>query len=150
MKGLPLTYNKDMQEDKEPLFDAVDTVEKSLVVMTRLLKEISFNKERMMQAVDEGYLVATDLADYLVRKGVTFRRAHEIVGKMVLHALDHKKELRQLTLKEMKGFSGQIEKDVYGWLDPLSCIDRRNLPGGTGSSTVKRALARARKEIGSK
>ena len=104
MKGLPLTYNKDMQEDKEPLFDAVDTVEQCLVVMTRLLKEISFNKERMRQAVDEGYLVATDLADYLVRKGVTFRQAHEIVGKMVLYALDHKKELRHLTLKEMKAF----------------------------------------------
>jgi argininosuccinate lyase len=150
MKGLPLTYNKDMQEDKEPLFDAVDTVEQSLVVMTRLLKEISFNKRRMREAADEGYLVATDLADYLVRKGVTFRQAHEIVGKMVLYALDHHKELRQLTLKEMKGFSGQIAKDVYGWLDPLSCIDRRNLPGGTGSASVKRALSKARKEIGSK
>ena len=150
MKGLPLTYNKDMQEDKEPLFDAVDTAEQSLVVMTRLLKEISFNKERMRQAVDEGYLVATDLADYLVRKGVTFRRAHEIVGKMVLYAMDHGKELRQLTLKEMKGFFGDIGKDVYEWLDPLSCINRRNLPGGTGSGAVKRALVKARKEIGSK
>jgi len=150
MKGLPLTYNKDMQEDKEPLFDTVDTVEQSLVVMTRLLKEISFNKERMMQAADEGYLVATDLADYLVRKGATFRQAHDIVGKMVLYALGRKKELRQLTLTEMKGFSKQIGKDVYGWLDPLSCIDRRDLPGGTGSGSVKRALSKARKEIGSK
>jgi len=150
MKGLPLTYNKDMQEDKEPLFDAVDTVDQSLVVMTRLLKEISFNKERMRKAVDEGYLVATDLADYLVRKGVTFRQAHEIVGKMVLYALDRAKERKQLTLKEMKGFCEEIRKDVYGWLDPLSCIDRRNLPGGTGSDSVKRALSKARKEIGSK
>ena len=150
MKGLPLTYNKDMQEDKEPLFDAVDTVEQILVVTTRLLKELSFNKGRMMQAVDEGYLVATDLADYLVRKGVTFRQAHEIVGKMVLYALEHKKELRQLTLKEMKGFSGKIGKDVYGWLDPRSCIDRRDLPGGTGSGSVTRALRKARREIGTK
>jgi len=150
MKGLPLTYNKDMQEDKEPLFDAADTVEQSLVVMTRLLGGISFNKKRMREAVDQGYLVATDLADYLVGKGVTFRQAHEIVGKMVLYALDHEKELRQLTLKEMKGFSGRIEKDVYGWLDPLSCIDRRNLPGGTGSASVKRALSKARKEVGAR
>jgi len=150
MKGLPLSYNKDMQEDKEPLFDTVDTVEQSLIVMTRLLKEMSFNKERMREAVDQGYLVATDLADYLVRKGVTFRQAHEVVGKMVLYALGYKKELRQLTLKEMKGFCKPIEKDVYGWLDPLSCIDRRNLPGGTGSATVKRAISKARKEIGSK
>ncbi len=150
MKGLPLAYNKDMQEDKEPLFDVVDTVEQSLVVMTRLLGELSFNKERMKKAVDEGYLVATDLADYLVRKGVTFRQAHEIVGKMVLYALDCRKELKQLTLKEMKGFYGDIGKEVYDWLDPLSCIDRRNLPGGTGSGSVKRALAKARKEIGSR
>jgi len=150
MKGLPLSYNKDMQEDKEPLFDTVDTVEQSLIVMTRLLKEMSFNRERMREAVDQGYLVATDLADYLVRKGVTFRQAHEVVGKMVLYALGRKKELRQLTLKEMKGFCKPIEKDVYGWLDPLSCIDRRNLPGGTGSATVKRAISKARKEIGSK
>ncbi len=150
MKGLPLTYNKDLQEDKEPLFDTVDTVEHSLDVMTRLLNEISFNAQRMSKAVDEGYLVATDLADYLVRKGVTFRRAHEIVGKMVLYALEHKKELRHLTLKEMKGFSGQIEKDVDGWLNPLSCINRRDLPGGTGSGSVKKALSKARKEIGTK
>ncbi|HYQ61610.1 MAG TPA: argininosuccinate lyase [Desulfatiglandales bacterium] len=150
MKGLPLTYNKDMQEDKEPLFDAVDTVEQCLIVMTRLLKEISFNKKRMREAVDQGYLVATDLADYLVRKGVTFRQAHEVVGKMVLYALDQKKELGQLTLAEMRGFSSHIKKDVYGWLDPPSCIDRRNLPGGTGRDSVKRALSRARKEIGSK
>jgi len=150
MKGLPLSYNKDMQEDKEPLFDTVDTVEQSLIVMTRLLKEMSFNRERMREAVDQGYLVATDLADYLVRKGVTFRQAHEVVGKMVLYALGRKKELRQLTLKEMKGFCKPIEKDVYGWLDPLSCIDRRNLPGGTGSASVKRAISKARKEIESK
>jgi argininosuccinate lyase len=148
MKGLPLAYNKDMQEDKEPLFDTVDTVEQSLVVMARLLKEISFNRERMKEAVDQGYLVATDLADYLVRKGVTFRRAHEIVGRMVLYALDHRKELRELSLEEMRGFSQQIGKEVYGWLDPLSCIDRRNLPGGTGSRSVKRALSKARKELG--
>jgi argininosuccinate lyase len=104
----------------------------------------------MKEAVDQGYLVATDLADYLVRKGVTFRRAHEIVGRMVLYALDHRKELRELSLKEMRGFSQQIGKDVYGWLDPLSCIDRRNLPGGTGSRSVKRALSKARKELGTK
>jgi argininosuccinate lyase len=118
--------------------------------MARLLKELSFNKKRMREAVDQGYLAATDLADYLVRKGVTFRQAHEVVGKMVLYALDQKKELGQLTLTEIKGFSKHIEKDVYGWLDPFSCIDRRNLPGGTGSASVKRALSRARKEIGPK
>jgi argininosuccinate lyase len=147
MKGLPLTYNKDMQEDKESLFDTVDTVEPSLIVISRLLKEISFNEETMKKASDEGYLVATDLADYLVGKGITFRKAHEAVGKMVLFAMDQNKELIQLTLEEMKKFSRQIEKDVYNWLDPASCLNRRNLPGGTGPEMVKKSLERAREEI---
>ena len=150
MKGLPLSYNKDMQEDKEGLFDAVDTVELCLVVMSRLLRNLSFNREAMRKAVDEGYLVATDLADYLVTRGMTFRQAHEVVGKMVLYALDQNKELGELTLKEMRKFSQKIEKDVYGWLDPLSCIDRRNLIGGTGRKAVKKALAKARKEMKSR
>jgi argininosuccinate lyase len=150
MKGLPLTYNKDMQEDKEPLFDTVDTVEQCLVVMTRLLKEIAFNNGRMRETVDQGYLTATDLADYLVGKGVTFRQAHEIVGRMVLYALERKVELNRLTLEEMKGFCRAIERDVYPWLDPLACINRRNLAGGTGSASVKRAISKARKEIGVK
>ena len=150
MKGLPLSYNKDMQEDKEGLFDVVDTAEPCLVVMSRLLKHVTFNKEAMRKAVDEGYLVATDLADYLVTKGMTFRQAHEVVGKMVLYALDQKKELGQLALKEMKKFSQKINNDVYEWLDPLSCIDRRNLVGGTGRDAVKDALAKARKEMKSR
>ena len=149
MKGLPLTYNKDMQEDKESLFDTVDTVEPCLMVVTRLLKDISFNAEVMKRAVDEGYLVATDLADYLVEKGVTFRQAHEVVGKMVLFALDQKKELRELSLREMKGFSRQIEEDVYDWLDPAASIQRRNLHGGTGTEAVKERLKKAGEEVGS-
>lgn len=147
MKGLPLTYNKDMQEDKESLFDTVDTVEQCLMVISPLLKEISFNGETMKRAAEKGYLVATDLADYLVRKGVTFRQAHETVGKMVLFAIDQNKELNQLTLNEMKSFSKQIDKHVYDWLEPASCIKRRNLPGGTGSETVKKNLERAKEEI---
>jgi len=149
MKGLPLTYNKDMQEDKEALFDTVDTVEPCLVLLTRLLKEMSFNEEAMKKAADEGYLVATDLADYLVGKGVTFRQAHEIVGKMVLFALDQKKELKDLTLKEMKGFSRQIGKDVYGWLEPKASVQRRSLRGGTGTDAVKERLKKAGEEVGS-
>jgi argininosuccinate lyase len=147
MKGLPLSYNKDMQEDKEGLFDVTDTVEACLMVMSRLLRNLTFNKEAMRKAVDEGYLVATDLADYLVTKGTTFRQAHEAVGKMVLYALDRNKELGQLTLQEMKKFSERIDKDVYAWLDPVSCIDRRNLVGGTGRGVVKDALEKARKEM---
>lgn len=149
MKGLPLTYNKDMQEDKEALFDTVDTVEQCLFVISRLLKEISFNGERMRKAAEQGYLVATDLADYLVGKGMTFRKAHETVGKMILFAIDQKKELNQLTLKEMKSFARQVEKDVYDWLEPTACIRRRNLPGGTGPETVKKSLEKAKEELGS-
>ncbi|MFH1123952.1 MAG: argininosuccinate lyase, partial [Pseudomonadota bacterium] len=147
MKGLPLTYNKDMQEDKEALFDTVDTGEDCLVVMARLLRQVRFNRERMREAVDEGYLVATDLADYLVGKGVTFRQAHENVGKMVLFAMDQNKELGDLTLKEMTGFCSQIEKDVYEWLDPAMSVKRRNLAGGTSPERVERSLRRAREEI---
>jgi argininosuccinate lyase len=148
MKGLPLTYNKDMQEDKEPLFDAFDTVEGCLSVMTRLLRSVSFNKEAMRKAVDKGYLAATDLADYLAKKGVTFRHAHEIVGKMVSFAIAEDKELGQLTLEEMRNFSRQIEEDVFEWLDPSVGIKRREIAGGTGPEMVRRSIEKAREELG--
>ena len=147
MKALPLSYNKDMQEDKEGLFDTVDTVEQCLLLLGRLLEGVRFHQESMRKAAEQGFLVATDLADYLVTKGVTFRQAHEIVGKMVLHALSRDKELGQLALEEMKGFWENIEEDVYGWLDPVSSIDRKRIGGGTGRSEVKRALAKAREEL---
>ncbi|MFO7461573.1 MAG: argininosuccinate lyase [Desulfatiglandales bacterium] len=147
MKGLPLSYNKDMQEDKEGLFDTVDTVEQCLLLMSRLLGGVTFQKETLRKAVEEGYLVATDLADYLATKGMTFRQAHEVVGRMVVHALQKGRELNKLTVEEMKGFWENIEEDVYEWLDPVSCIDRRNLVGGTGRASVKGALAKAREEM---
>ncbi len=147
MKGLPLTYNKDMQEDKEALFDTVDTVDLCLKVMTRLLEEIHFNEERMTEAIKKGYLSATDLADYLVGKGLTFRRAHETVGKIILYAMEERKELDQLKLEEMKNFSGEIDTDVHDWLDPALCIKRRELPGGTGPEMVRKRLDEAKREI---
>ena len=148
MKGLPLTYKKYMQEDKESLFDTIDTVEQCLMVMTRLLKKLSFNKKVMKRAVATGYLVATDMADYLVGRGLTFRTAHRIVGEMVLYAMGQNKELNQLTPDEMSSFSKEIEKDVYTWLDPVQCVKRRNLPGGTAPEQVKKSLKKAKKEIG--
>ncbi len=147
MKGLPLSYNKDMQEDKEPLFDTVDTVENCLLVVSRLLQGISFNGEIMKEATETGYLAATDLADYLVTRGVTFREAHETVGKIVLFAMDKNRELKELSLDEMKKFNRQIEEDVYEWLDPEMCVKRRNLPGGTGPEAVKASLKRAKEEV---
>jgi len=101
----------------------------------------------MKSAAEKGYLVATDLADYLVRKGMTFRQAHETVGKIVLFALDQDRELNQLTLNEMKGFAKKITKDVYDWIDTVSSVKRRNLPGGTGPDAVKKEIEKAKEEI---
>ncbi|MCP4680989.1 MAG: argininosuccinate lyase [Desulfobacterales bacterium] len=147
MKGLPLTYNKDMQEDKEALFDTVDTVESCLKVMSKLLGAISFNGDRLKESIEKGFLVATDLADYLVRKGITFREAHDAVGKMVLLAADQGKELCDLTLDEMKKLESRIDGDVFEWLDPPSSLARRNIPGGTGPEMVKKSLKRAREAL---
>ena len=147
MKGLPLTYNKDMQEDKEPLFDTVDTVETSLSIFSLLIRNIDFKKENLEKAVKRGYLAATDLADYLVSKGMTFRKAHHVVGEMILTAQKKNKELHQLDVEEMNHFSSLIQNDVYKWLDPALCIERRNSWGGTGSKEVKKALRRAKKEM---
>ena len=149
MKGLPLTYNKDMQEDKESLFDTVDTVEDCLSVITLLLKEVSFNGDTMKQACEKGYLMATDLADYMVVNGSTFRQAHDAVGKIVLYAIDNKKELHELKLEEMKQFSKHIKKDVFKWLEPASAIKRRNLLGGTGSRAVRECIKQAKTETNS-
>ncbi len=148
MKGLPLTYNKDMQEDKEALFDTADTVKACLQVMARLVAALEFNRERMERAATQGFLVATDLAEYLVRKGVPFRKAHETVGRIVLRAIEKGVELDQLTLKEMQGFSRHIEEDVFDWLTPLKSIERRSLEGGTGRESVKMQLQTAKKELG--
>jgi argininosuccinate lyase len=148
MKALPLAYNKDMQEDKEAVFDTVDTLEQCMAVLTLLLKEISFNGENMRKACDEGYIMATDMAEYLVTKGMTFRKAHETVGQIVLFAIDKKKALKDLTLKDLKGFNRQITKDVFEWLDPESAISRRNLHGATGYEAVKQSIKRAKREVG--
>jgi argininosuccinate lyase len=148
MKALPLTYNKDMQEDKEPLFDAFDTVSDCLELMKMLLERITFNREVMERSAEDGFLVATDLAEYLVRKGVPFRRSHEITGRLVLFAMEKGKELKDLELEEMKGFSDAIEEDVYDWLEPSGSIKRRALKGGTSPQSVMERIKEAREELG--
>ena len=148
MKGLPLSYNKDMQEDKEGLFDTVGTVEMCLEVMARLIAAVEFKKDIMETAVSKGYLVATDLADYLVTKGVPFRKSHEIVGRMVLMCIERGAELHELELKEMKTICSEIEEDVYQWLDPRKSTDRRSIEGGTALEAVQRAIERAKGELG--
>jgi argininosuccinate lyase len=148
MKGLPLTYNSDMQEDKEPLFDTVDTLEAVLRVVPPMLATLRFDVERMRELAGTQYSTATDLADYLVRKGLPFRDAHEIVGRVVRHALDQRKELGALSLNELQQFSPLIDKDVYTSLTVEASLRARAVTGGTAPEAVRRQIIAARELIG--
>jgi argininosuccinate lyase len=148
MKGLPMTYNRDMQEDKEPLFDASDTLQLCLAVYARMIPSIQVRRDRMAEAAKEGFLEATDLADYLVTKGVPFRESHEIIGRIVLHCVHGAKRLPELSLEEYKSFSPHFEDDVFRVLDPQAIVERRDNPGATAPRRVREALARARAEVG--
>ncbi len=128
MKALPLTYNRDMQEDKVPLFDTVDTLKESLQILTEMLPRVRFNKKKMEETASEGYTLATDLAEYLVRKGVPFREAHETVGRIVRYAIEKNLPLEALTLDELKSFSSLIEPDIYDSIDPKKAITSRTSP----------------------
>jgi len=147
MKGLPLAYNKDMQEDKEALFDTVDTVKASLSVATIVLSNIKLNGSRTREAATRGYLNATELADYLVRKAVPFREAHETVGRMVMHAIQRRCELNDLSLDEFKSFSPLIDDDVLDSLSLEATLATKSQIGGTAPSRVAEALASARKSL---
>ncbi|MBU8850303.1 MAG: argininosuccinate lyase, partial [Desulfobacterales bacterium] len=148
MKSLPLAYNKDMQEDKEPLFDTVDTLKICTDVYTRMFENIEVHKDRMIDACRQGFLNATDLADYLVSKGMAFRNAHTVAGQAVAYALNLGKELDDLTLEEYKGLSDLIEKDVYEFITIDKMISRRISYGGTGFDNVKKAVKKAAGELG--
>lgn len=148
MKGLPLTYNKDMQEDKEALFDASDTVLGCLSVFTPMLKTARFKAHRMADATADGFLNATDLADYLVTKGVAFREAHEVSGKAVRYALAHGKRLDELTHEEYAEWTEADLSGLYHAIDMRVCLDRRNVDGGPAPAAVKNALAEAREYLG--
>jgi len=143
MKSLPLAYNKDMQEDKEALFDAVDTVKKCLLVFTPMLVSSKFNKNQMAQSARGSFTNATDLADYLVVKGLPFRDAHEVVGKAVLYCIDNNRALEELDLKKFQQFSELIDFDVYQCLDIRECVARRKIPGGPAPEAVQNALKEA-------
>ncbi len=147
MKSLPMAYNKDMQEDKEPLFDTVDTLKICSEVYTRMLEHVKVHKDRMYNACTTGFLNATDLADYLVSKGMAFRKAHSVSGRAVAFALDQGKELDDLSLEEFKDLSDLIEKDVYEFITIEKMISRRITYGGTGFDNVKQAVNRAMKEL---
>ena len=147
MKGLPLAYNKDMQEDKEALFDSIDTLQGSLRVMTTVLRNTRVNGERAREAVTRGFMNATDLADYLVRRGLEFRRAHGVVGRAVAYAIEQGKALEQLSLDEFKRFSPLFEEDLYAALELESSLANKPARGGTSPARVAEALARARAEL---
>jgi argininosuccinate lyase len=147
MKGLPLAYNRDMQEDKEPLFDAVDTVKGSLTIFAEMLKSLKINKEVMAKAVTKGYLTATDIVYYLVRKNVPFRTAHEIVGKIVAYCEESNMELDYISLNQLKTFCDKFSYDVQRILSSKSSVDTKDVPGGTAPKRVKEAIKRARAHL---
>ena len=147
MKGLPLAYNKDMQEDKEALFDTIDTLCGSLGVMATVLRNVKVHGARTREAAAIGYLNATDLADYLVRKGIAFRKAHELVGQVVMHAIERGKRLEELQLNEYREFSEAFGDDLYASLSLESSIETKTAVGGTSRERVTEALAKARDEI---
>jgi argininosuccinate lyase len=144
MKGLPLAYNRDLQEDKVPLFDTVDTVEASLKIMGEVIAGMKVRGERMLSAVQDGYMNATDLADYLVERGVTFRDAHEVAGKVVQYCIGEKKRIEELSLVELKRFSNKFEKNVYSYISAEAVVGRRRALGGTARRNVVRRLKELR------
>lgn len=144
LKGLPLTYNKDLQEDKEQFFDAVDTVSTCLRMFAGMLATARFREDRMRQVAGGGFSTATDVADYLVRKGLPFRRAHEVVGRLVRHCLEQGCDITDLPLADLQGFSPLFQEDVYS-VTVDSSVQARDVPGGTAPNRVREALAESRR-----
>jgi argininosuccinate lyase len=146
MKSLPLAYNKDMQEDKEPLFDSIDTVKGSLKVFADQIAQLRVKADNMRLAAARGFSTATDVADYVVRKGLPFRQAHEVVGKTVRYCIEHGKDIPELTLDEFRRFSPLIEADIYQHVTLEASVNARSATGGTARVAVERELKRARTE----
>ena len=144
VKALPLAYNKDLQEDKEGLFDAIDTVKFSLAVFAQIVAGMKVRAEKMRRAVEEDFSNATDLADYLVKRGVAFRQAHEISGRLVHECISRGIYLKDLTLDELKNFSDKFDAEVYEAITPETCVNARNSLGGTSTEQVKRQISNAR------
>lgn len=147
LKGLPLAYNKDLQETQEPLYDAVDTVEASLRVAAGMIAGLELDRDRLRAAVGEGYLLATEIADYLAFKGVPFRDAHDIAGAVVRAAIASGEALESIDLEALRQHSPHFQPDVHDWLDPERAIDRRDLPGGPARARVLAEIAEARTDL---
>ncbi len=140
-KGLPMAYNKDLQEDKEPVFDAADTVKNSLGIFTEMISTMAVRKDSMSKAAKYGYMNATDAADYLVGKGIPFRDCHEIIGRMVLYAIGEGKALDELTMEEFKSFSDAFGEDIYDAISIENCIRAKKSEGSTSFDSVRKQLA---------
>ena len=147
LKGLPLSYNRDLQEDKEPLFDTVDTVKSCLELNTQMLKKAKFKKKNLEKALSGGFITATDIADYLTRKGMPFRNAHEVSGKIVSYAEEKGKELEELSFKEIKRFSKLIEVDIFEYISVSGSIESKTSYGGTASDNVRKMVIQARNRL---
>ena len=147
MKSLPLAYNKDMQEDKEPLFDTIDTVRGSLKVFAAMIAEMTLRPGQMKIAAGRGFSTATDIADYLVRKGLPFRNAHEVVGKTVRYCVETGKDIPALTLEEFRKFSSDIGADIYDYVTLEASVNARKATGGTAREAVEREIMLARSAL---
>ena len=145
-KGLPMAYNKDLQEDKEPVFDAVDTVKNSLGIFTEMISTMTVKKDNMAKAAKYGYMNATDAADYLVGKGIPFRDCHEIIGRMVLYAIGEGKALDDLSMEEFKSFSDAFDEDIYDAIDIENCIKAKKSEGSTSFESVREQLKKLASE----
>ncbi len=147
MKGLPLTYNKDLQEDKEGMFDSADTILTSLSVMDGMLSTMTVNRVNMEKATEQDFSNATELADYLAAEGLPFREAHELVGQLVLTCIKKGIYLQEVSLKDYQALSQLIEEDVYEILKSRTAVSRRNSLGGTGFESIKKQIEQAKKEL---
>ena len=145
MKGLPLAYNKDMQEDKEMSFDAIDTVKSLIKLMSGMLSSMKFNHERMVKSARGGFTNATDAADYLVKKNVPFRDAHEIVGRLVLYGIENNKALDDFTLEEFRNISEVFDNDIYDAISLKICVEKRNTKGAPGLKAINDEIEASRK-----
>ena len=144
MKGIPLAYNKDMQEDKEPIFDSIDTVKLCLPVFCDMIATMTVKKDNMLKGSKGGFTNATDVADYLVKKGLPFREAHAVVGRMVFYSIEHDKALDDLTMDEFKELSDIIEDDIYNAISMETCVNDRKVIGGPAKEVVEKAIADAK------
>lgn len=147
LKGLPQTYNRDLQEDKQPLFESVELVSAELEIMAGLVKTVKLKKERAAEVLEDEFIYATDLAEYLVRKGVAFKDAHDVVGGIVRHCVEKNINISDLSISELKGFSEKLEEDVYGYLNPETSVKMKKTAGGTNPEFVKKEIAAWKKKL---